>query len=155
MDCLFETTTMYTFQEYKRFCKTLMNSRRGIARLVILELLMILLGGILDNAFLFMFAVLYPCLMVWLQNRQIKKLYFSNKVMQDAKVRFRFCDTCFTEIKAIGESTIEYAKLDQIIETKTNFYLMISKNQGFILTKANFPQGLEAFLHTLKTSTKA
>ena len=60
--------------------------------------------------------------------------------------------TYFTEENSYGNTKLEYSKLHKIIETKTNFYLMIAKNQGFILIKENFPEGLEEFLRNIKIS---
>ena len=44
----------------------------------------------------------------------------------------------------------EYEKLYKIIETETNFYLMISKTQGFVLVKNNMPEGLVEFIKTIQ-----
>ena len=42
--------------------------------------------------------------------------------------------------------------MDCLYKTKTNFYLMLAKNQGFILVKDNFPEGLDEFLRNIKIS---
>ena len=65
---------------------------------------------------------------------------------------FEFYNDYFTETNEYGNTKLEYNKLHKIIETKTNFYLMIAKNQGFILVKENFPEGLEEFLRNIKIS---
>ena len=101
---------------------------------------------------LILFAIIYPIVIALLQKRQIKKVWNSNKVAQNMNVRFDFYDTYFTEINDNGETRLEYDKLHKVIETKTNFYLMIAKNQGFILNKSNFPEGLEDFLRNIKIS---
>ena len=49
-----------------------------------------------------------------------------------------------------SESIVEYDKLYKIIETKTNFYLMIADNQGYIVSKANCSQELIDFIISLK-----
>lgn len=46
-------------------------------------------------------------------------------------VKFDFYDTYFTETTQNGETRLEYNKLYKIIETKTNFYLMIAKKSRF------------------------
>lgn len=45
---------------------------------------------------------------------------------------------------------VEYNKLNEIIETKTNFYLMISKNQGHMVLKENMSDDLQNFIRKLK-----
>ena len=106
----------------------------------------------MDNYFLILFAIIYPIIIAILQNRQIKKVWNSNKVAQNMNVKFDFYDTYFIEIDENGETRLEYNKLHKIIETKTNFYMMIEKNQGFILNKSNLPEGLSDFLKNIKIS---
>ena len=67
-------------------------------------------------------------------------------------MNFEFYDTYFIETNEYGNTKLEYSKLHKIIETKTNFYLMLAKNQGFILVKDNFPEGLDEFLRNIKIS---
>ena len=152
MNCLFSTTTNYNFDEYKRYSLSLLLKRSRIIWFVILEAWIFLLGCLMTNYLLILFAIIYPIVIALLQKRQIKKVWNSNKVAQNMNVRFDFYDTYFTEINDNGETRLEYDKLHKVIETKTNFYLMIAKNQGFILKKSNFPEGLEDFLRNIKIS---
>ena len=59
---------------------------------------------------------------------------------------FEFYEDYFEESHEVGNATIPYDKLDAVIETKTHFYLMIAKNQGYMLAKENMPDGLESFI---------
>ena len=104
----------------------------------------------MNNYLLILFAIIYPIIIAILRNRQIKKVWNSNKVAQNINVKFEFYDTYFAEINENGETRLEYNKLYKIIETKTNFYLMIAKNQGFILNKSNLPEGLSVFFEKHK-----
>ncbi len=152
MDCLYSTTTIYNYEEYKRYTLSLLLKRSRIIWYIILEVWILLLGCLMDNYLLILFAIIYPIIIAILQNRQIKKVWNSNKVAQNMNVKFDFYDTYFTEINENGETRLEYNKLHKIIETKTNFYLMIAKNQGFILNKSNLPEGLSDFLKNIKIS---
>ena len=152
MESLYKTNTIYSFEEYKRYNKSLQLKRSRIIWYIILEAWILLLGCLMENILLIAFAILYPILIVILVNRQVKKVWKSNKVAQNMNVNFCFYDTYFTEADENGDTKLEYSKLHKIIETKTNFYLMIAKNQGFILNKANFPDGLEEFLRNIKIS---
>ena len=92
------------------------------------------------------FALAYPFALWFIQNRQIKKIYNSNTLMKDAEVEYTFYEPCFSSNDPSGKSRVDYEKLHKIVETKTNMYLMISENQGFMLKKSEMPSGLEAFL---------
>ena len=94
-------------------------------------------------------ALLWPILLILVYYISIKKAYASNKIMQDIATTFEFFDTYLVEKSTVGESVVEYSQLHKIIETKTNFYLMIASNQGYILPKENFPDGLEEFLRNI------
>lgn len=154
MECLFQTTTKYTYEEYKKFNFALLK-RRHVIPLIILAEILILVGGILSQYnFLIIFAVLYPFIFAWSLFHGIKKVYNSNKVTQDEEIKFEFYEDHFEEKHESGNANITYDKLNEIIETKTNFYLMIAKNQGFMLLKENMPEGLEEFIHHLKIEKK-
>lgn len=152
MDCLYKTTTTNTFDEYKKFNKAIMRRKSAIVAIIISEICLIVSGIGLKNIFLIVFGILWPLVTFFLQKIQIKRVFESNKVLQNAVAQFEFYDTYFTETNEYDNTKLEYTKLYKIIETKTNFYLMISKNQGFILCKANFPEGLDEFLRNIKIS---
>lgn len=152
MESLYKTKTINTFEEYKRFSRVLMYKKRSIIIYALLAAFLILDGIVLDNMIFIVFAVVYPFVIWLLHNMQVKKVFKTNKALQNAEVNFEFYDTYFTEENSYGNTKLEYSKLHKIIETKTNFYLMIAKNQGFILIKENFPEGLEEFLRNIKIS---
>ena len=116
-----------------------------------LALGMIVLGGILlESIPLIIFAILYPFIFILIKNNSVKRVFQSNKIVQNQEITYKFYEDYFEEKHDAGESKIPYEKLDSIIETKTNFYLMIAKNQGYMLTKENMPEGLEAFIKNIK-----
>lgn len=144
MDCLYKTSTKYTLEEYRKYNLALMKKTFLI---ILLFVLFILAEAVLLNSVvLLLIAILYVIVFIWAYNRNIKKVFESNKVAQNAEVSFEFYDTYFTQTSENGYGKIEYTNLDKVIETKTNFYLMIAKNQGYILKKENFPEGLAEFL---------
>ena len=152
MESLYKTKTINTFEEYKRFSRVLMYKKRSIIIYALLAAFLILDGIVLDNMIFIVFAVVYPFIIWLLHNMQVKKVFKTNKALQNAEVNFEFYNDYFTETNEYGNTKLEYNKLHKIIETKTNFYLMIAKNQGFILVKENFPEGLEEFLRNIKIS---
>jgi len=152
MESLYKTKTINTFEEYKRFSRVLMYKKRSIIIYALLAAFLILDGIVLDNMIFIVFAVVYPFVIWLLHNMQVKKVFKTNKALQNAEVNFEFYNDYFTETNEYGNTKLEYNKLHKIVETKTNFYLMIAKNQGFILVKENFPEGLEEFLRNIKIS---
>lgn len=150
MESLYKTKTINTFEEYKRFTWALLLKKRTIITFAIFEILFLFFAWTLESIYYLLFAILYPLLIWLLQHRQIKKIFKTNKMLQNEEVKFEFYDTYFTEESPYGNTRLEYNKLYKIVETKTNFYLMIAKNQGYILVKDNFPKGLEEFLRNIK-----
>lgn len=63
---------------------------------------------------------------------------------------YDFYDTYFTKKSVAGEDRIEYDKLTKTIETKTDFYLMLALNQGYMLKKECMPKGVDEFIRKLK-----
>ncbi len=80
-----------------------------------------------------------------------KKVYYSNKLAVDAELDFDFYENYFVKTSSAGTEKVEYTSLLKVVETKTNFYLMIGLNQGYMLKKADMPQGLDVFIRNLKT----
>ncbi len=150
MECLYKTTTKFTLEEYKKF-NTAIIKKRHLILMSIIAVLFILAGGILlDNLFLIIFAIVYPVLFYICMQAGVKRVYNSNKLLQNAEATYEFYDDYVYEKHDGGEAKVPYEKLDEIIETKTNFYLMIAKNQGFMISKENMPEGLDEFLRSKK-----
>ena len=83
--------------------------------LILTELLVMLTGIIVDSSVCIVFAVIYPFMLVLLQNRQIKKTYLSNKLMQDTEVKFEFFDSFFNVYEPDSNAKVEYGKLYEVI----------------------------------------
>lgn len=150
MECLYSMNSKFTFEEYKKFNYALLKKRHHFLILAIYEVLVLILGIGTGNIFMIVFAIIFPLILYWLQSRAIKRIYNSNKVAQNLDVTYEFYDAYFIEKSEHGEMKIEYSKFDEIFETKTNFYLMIAKNQGYMLLKSDMPKGLEEFIRNIK-----
>ena len=149
MDYLYTTTTKYTFEEFKKYNHALM-IKTTITLLVMLEIMLFASGILLQNEFVIIFAIIYPFIFWIISNKKIKKVYDSNTLIKYAEVIFDFYEDFLLERHGSGEQKVTYDQIYRIIETKTNFYLMIAKNQGFILKKVNMQDGLEEFLRSKK-----
>ena len=121
-----------------------------ILKLRLFEIFVILFGVLSRNLFLFIFAVIYPLILFAIQENNIKKVFNSNKIVQNIDVHYEFYENYLMEKNENGEMKVEYSKLDEIIETKTNFYLMVAKNQGYMISKADMPSGLDEFIRKIK-----
>lgn len=155
MDCLFETKTVLTEEEYIRYnlavTKKMRRARNIIYGVMILVLLLesVLFRALVPAIAAVLLGLLWAALIRPLNMRAIKKTFASNKLMRDEEATFLFYETYFVEKTERGESRVPYDRLDTIIETPKNIYLMIAKNQGYSLVKANFPEGLEEFIRGL------
>ena len=150
MGYLYTMNSKFTFEEYKKFNYALLKKRHHLLILAIYEIILALIGIGTGNMFIIVFTIIFPLILYWIQNRNIKKIYNSNKVVQNLDVIYEFYDTYFVEKSEHGEMKIEYSKVDEIFETKTNFYLMIAKNQGYMLPKSDMPSELEEFIRNIK-----
>ena len=151
MEPLFVTKTKYTFEEYKKFCNIVNNRESKLkVKLIVAELILLLAALILQNVFLIVFVVIYPPILWLVQKRIIKKNYESNALLKDAELKFEFYDSYFLEKSKLGESRVEYSYLYKVLENDTNFYLMIAKNQGYIILKENCSEELIKFITELR-----
>ena len=150
MDCLHKTSINYSYEEYKKFNMALVKKKHLILLSAIAVLCIIAGGILLKNLFLILFGIVYPFLFILSIHSGIKKTFNSNKLLQNIEVNYEFYEDHMLEKHEGGEANVPYDKLDEIIETKTNFYLMIAKNQGFMILKSNMPEGLDEFIRNLK-----
>ena len=149
MGSLFHTTSKNTFDEYKKYVLTL-QKKRLILTISLLVVFFCIVGYFTKHTLFYVAAVILPFLEYFSVVRPLKKLYYSNKLAVDAVLEYDFYDTYFTKKSVAGEDKIEYDKLAKIIETKTNFYLMLALNQGYMLKKEGMPKGLDEFIRKLK-----
>jgi len=148
---LYQTSIKFTYEEYKRFSLTIMKkalTKTAIGLLILLLFAAILLG--MDNfklaALLSVFIPLYIFMLVIKVNKQIKRTYESNELLKDITQTIEFYENYFVAKSDKSETTVEYEKLYKVIENKTNFYLMIADNQGYLVSKANCSKELIDFI---------
>lgn len=156
MGPLFNTSLKYTFDEYKRFSKAVMkkNMKKVYTSLIILLVCAGLLSIVSPDSylsiFLLIFIVIYPVMLRLGQNRAIKKTYNSNELFKDITQDLEFYENYFIAKTEKSEAKVEYKELYEVIENKTNFYLMIANNQGYLISKKNCNNELIEFISNLK-----
>ena len=141
---LFQTQTTYTFAEYRRYSRALQNKvmHRPLVIAVMMACLVLLALLSDDNsmrvAFLIV-AVLTPLIFHLIGSRMEKKVYYDNTAMQDVVLTYSF----------YPDHVETNNTLYRVVETPTNFYLMIARNQGMVIVKENCSAELIAFLQKL------
>lgn len=154
MEPLFKIAQQYTFYEYKKFTKAVLKWNRIIAGAFLWfaflsGVLLIGFNGISTEA---SFLVLFPVIYVVLRKLSIKRYYNSNKILKDITEEYEFYEDHVIAKNTNSEARIEYDKIFKIIETKTNFYIMVAQNQGYIISKEICSEELVRFLTGLKGS---
>ena len=150
MECLFTTNTKSTFEEYKKFSKALLRNKIRIIFWAAIYALSIVLCIMQQSIKLLVFFVFYNLFFEWVYARRIKKAYMHNKSNQNVDITVEFYDTYLIQKTENSEAKVEYENLYKIIETKTNFYIMIGDNQGCVLVKENMSEELEKFVRDMK-----
>ena len=150
MNCLYESFTVFSFDEYKKFVEATSNQKRSNILLGIVSAILVIMGIVQKSPLLIVMAAVYPVLMRFSQKKALEKTYKRATAMHDARIDYRFYEDRFVKVFAENEEEYEYEKLYKITETETNFYLMISKTQGYVLVKDNMPEGLADFLKSLQ-----
>ena len=148
---LFKTSIKYTFEEYKGFTKAIYRYvyKVHIMILVIIIALLILFA-ITKNFMAILAAVAFPLFFIYFMNRETKKVYESNRVLKDNFSVFDFYDKYFEQTNAVSHSVVKYSDIYKIIETDKNIYIMVAKNEGYILLKSNCSKELIEFLKNIK-----
>lgn len=154
----FEVETIRTYEEYERYNKVVYEKfyKTKTVRIVFLVIyfLMItilsLLGSYLEALAVVLIAGISIFAAKHYVNRDIKKTYETNELMKDAKVVYKFSEDRVESHSPIGIEVLEYSKMYKLIETDTNFYMMIAKNMGFIISKANMTKEQIEFVRGLE-----
>ena len=147
-NALYHTTAKNTYEEYKKYILEF-NKKRMILTIVLLDLFFVFIAVFTKQILFYVAALIVPVIEYFSLVRPMKKVYYSNKLAVDAVLEYDFYDTYFTKKSVAGEDKIEYNKLLKIVETKTNFYLMIAINQGYMLKKSEMPEGMDDFIRSI------
>lgn len=163
MEPLYKTQTAYSFEEYSKYNEAVLLKQKGFkAVMITLPVLYVLLMGAvfystreISTVFALLFALLLStAIFIASFKKAVKKTYYSNKAITSCVADFEFYDNYVRELTQNGETKLEYSNIYKIIETKTNFYIMASVNQGFIIVKGNCPDGLIDFIKSIKAETE-
>ena len=150
MNSLFHAKSKNTYDEYKKYVLTF-NKKRMLLTILLVDAFLFAVGTITKNYFFYIFLIIIPIMEYLSTVVPAKKVYYSNEFAVDAELDYDFYEDYFIKTSSVGTEKVEYTRLLKIVETKTNFYLMIALNQGYMLKKEDMPQGLDEFIRNIKT----
>ena len=74
MDCLYEITTTFSLEEYKKFTQTVSNNKMNLIMIGLVSLFVVVMGIVEKSPIMFVLAVIYPFLMILPEKGLGKKL---------------------------------------------------------------------------------
>lgn len=155
MEPLYVTETAHTLEEYHKFNKAIVGNKLHVISLLLLLccVLNYLASGNIYTVVVFVIMIAMIEIVVPLsQKSAVKRQYYSDKHLQKNYMnQLCFYQNYFESKTHSSYVKFEYEDLVSVKETKTNFYLMKTMNQGYIIVKTNCSPELIAFLTNLKT----
>lgn len=140
---LYKSSTVITMEEFNKFQKFYLNKFKNTLIpkiiMIVLALLVIIINIIKGDYKLVLlvvvFVIIYPIVLNFAINRQIKKMYKSNKRINELEEIIYFYDNYLESKSKHNYCKVMYEDIYKLCETKTNFYIFISENQAFIVIK--------------------
>jgi hypothetical protein len=161
MEPKYTITTDYNFEKYKRFAQRLNDKyNKFTLRIVVTELALLLIGLLWFRsdknitAIFLISALVFPFVIIYRRNKAIKSTWESNKMAQNAVLEFQFFDDHFIRNTKNSNSYVDYKNIYDILATDDNFYIMMSKNQGYIIDKSDCDKELSQFITSLPKNNK-
>ena len=156
----YETSIEMNYTEYKKMCQVL-NGRRIIILAIIISgfllasgLFLLIMGSSVTGGFFLVLTAGYPLLLWGVFTRSVRKSFSSQKLLENQHIHYEFLEDRFIARSDISRAEIRYDLLYRIVETKTNFYLLLGLNQSFVVKKENCSGELTAFLGELRKRHK-
>ena len=154
---MYSTHTTYTYDEYKKLHEVASHSQ--LRQLKILIFLLALTMGVFSffatHSFygpvlvLIVFALLFLSWRFIIDNA-VKKVWNSDKSMQNSSVQMVFDETGWCSTSERGSHTYKYDDVIKVVETKTNFYIFTAVNVATIIVKDNCSEELIDFIRKIK-----
>ena len=151
----YETKSRWTIDELKKLNRAALFKlhKPYVAFIVVLEVIfaagfvlsVLIRSTSLMIEFIALFIIL-PLAVKLATNYKINKSFKTNKILQDTVTTYRFSEDRVETSSERGTAFIRYDELYRILETDTNFYLFISKDQALNIIKAECSPELIAFL---------
>ncbi len=150
MEELFKNKTKCTEKEYNRFLKSY-EKEYALSELLWMIVYIAFWGFCLVLAFLnkeyLLSGILFIGILIYIwykfirPRRNVEKQKKSNKMINEYINTYKFYKHYFTSQNKEGKAQTMYFKIYKVIETKTHFYIYISKEYAFIVAKNGFEIG--------------
>ncbi len=148
-----------SLEEYMRFAFTVQRQDKRYIRAKLIMMLGLLVIAVINfksgnkqlGSILLIMVVALPMFLDIMMKKQVTKAYNDNANTQGINTSLTFYDNYYEGHSEIGDNKYLYEELYKIIETPTNFYLMLSPQHGSIVIKENCSEELLMFLDRLKT----
>lgn len=148
-----------SLEEYMRFAFTVQRQDRRYIRAKLIMMFVLLVIAVINfkggnkqlGSILLIMVVALPMFLDIMMKKQVTKAYNDNANTQGINTSLTFYDNYYEGHSEIGDNKYLYEELYKIIETPTNFYLMLSPQHGSIVIKENCSEELLMFLDRLKT----
>ena len=157
----FKATTTYTFEEFQRFSKVVAKKQlRKCDLIVILTYLAIAIVATIGKNYqaIAIYLLIIPIMLIFSRlflRFGFKRIWKSNPEAHNLATTFTFRINSFRQKNNISDRTTKYDELRQIIETNTNFYLMVKSNQGSLVNKKDCSPELINFLQNRAKELKS
>lgn len=154
MQPLFTAHCEYSLKEYRKFFsaihKKIFKTHLRLALFCLFFLIIILFTTDISLKIGFSIGILLIPFTVYFSNRiHSKKMYRQMENLKSTSSDFAFYPDHLEITSSIGNTSLDYDKLFCIIETPTNFYIMLTKQQGSIVIKEVCSPELVSFIQNL------
>lgn len=136
------------------------NSRKNRIEMAVLDIIaavagigQVMTGPVGWAIFFFAMIPLVPLCTLWRLKRQAKKMHKVYDSLRRTEIDFRFYETHMEATTAESWVTLEYSRLQKIIETDRYFYLMQANDAGAIVPKEECSKELVSLLRKMKMNT--
>ena len=149
-----KATTTYTFEELQNFTKITSKKylRRVDAIVIIVNLAIAVLAAQAEHknyAIIVSYLLVIPAMLVFSRlflKFGLKRLWKNSPEAHNLQTTFTFRPNSFRQKNKLNDRTLEYKELDRIVETETNFYIMVDYNKGSIINKKDCSPELIKFI---------
>ncbi|MGI5883940.1 MAG: YcxB family protein [Candidatus Spyradocola sp.] len=149
MEPLYTAKSQFTWEECWQMTKTAILRRRHTAIFVVaMVLLCVLLSAMAGQVYPLLLCIVLLVAYALVVRISTHRAFLANRVMRDQNMSFSFYADRFEVEYSGGHTVIPYDQLFAIWETDTNFYLMLSPNQGYVLSREGCNEALADFLRS-------
>ena len=151
MEPLFESQTEYTFDEYKNYNREILYKVKNVNKtILILEVILLVFAFVTKDLTYVLGALLVPLIFKLIFYLQEKNAYRKNPQLHNMVMTQRFYEDHIDQESRLGTVTIYHYQIQNVLETKTNYYLLTGNNGTIMIVKVNCSMELLEHLRKLK-----